>query len=216
MIVGGPGGIHLGGAGPTYVVQNLHPPMPATPMPYAASGVSYGSPGSAMELPPPSVRDVFRRAQRQPERAALLFTAGGALLLGASALAQQSLGLPALMLVGPTLGGLACLGFAAYLWARRHTLRARATSPSASLELRLIHAAAQSGGSLTVMGAALALGLPLDEVDAALMALARAGHANLDNDPESGSLIYSFPDLQAQLRAQGHLPPATSPSRRLP
>jgi hypothetical protein len=87
--------------------------------------------------------------------------------------------------------GAAALGLAH--WIRRKSVKAL----TANVEHELMSLAAHQGGELTVPVAAHHLRVPLEQADACLMDLARAGHVEIHNDEASGAVLYRFPDIWA-------------------
>jgi len=63
------------------------------------------------------------------------------------------------------------------------------------LRQTLLKAAAARGGALSVTQGVLACGKSFEEVEAALDEMAKKGYAEIDNDPNSGVVIYKFGDL---------------------
>ncbi len=69
--------------------------------------------------------------------------------------------------------------------------------PRTPQELRkaLLIAARENGGQLTVTQGVVATGKDFDEIESELDAMARKGYVDVDNEPESGVLLYRFPGL---------------------
>jgi hypothetical protein len=67
------------------------------------------------------------------------------------------------------------------------------------MESKLIHLATGAGGRLTAVAAAGALNAPLRDVEGALDALVHTGHVGIDNDPQSGAVVYVFPGLDTSI-----------------
>jgi hypothetical protein len=63
------------------------------------------------------------------------------------------------------------------------------------LERRLLEMATHTRGRLTVPLAARLLSISLSEAEDMLTSLARSGHVEIDNDPETGAVLYLFPSL---------------------
>jgi hypothetical protein len=93
------------------------------------------------------------------------------------------------------------IGGGASALAVAHRLRRKASDSAkalpASVEHELMSLAATQGGELTVPVAAHHLRVPLEQADAYLMDLARAGHVEIHNDETSGAVLYRFPDIWA-------------------
>jgi len=64
------------------------------------------------------------------------------------------------------------------------------------LRIELVRAAAKSGGNLSVTQAVLATGADFKVVEDALQAMLRSGYINIDNDPDTGVILYTFPELK--------------------
>lgn len=65
------------------------------------------------------------------------------------------------------------------------------------LRLELTRAAAEKDGALSVTQGVLATGKSFAEVEAALDEMARSGYVGIDNDPDSGVVIYTFRELSS-------------------
>ncbi|MCE2454930.1 MAG: TM2 domain-containing protein [Gemmatimonadetes bacterium] len=65
----------------------------------------------------------------------------------------------------------------------------------ADLRVALLNAARRNGGVLTVTQGVIASGRAFEEVERALNAMVDKGYVDVDNAPESGVVIYRFPDL---------------------
>jgi hypothetical protein len=63
------------------------------------------------------------------------------------------------------------------------------------IEVLLTRAAAKHGGKLTVPQGVIATGRPFKEVEQALDGMLKAGYIGIDNDEESGAIIYTFGGL---------------------
>jgi hypothetical protein len=63
---------------------------------------------------------------------------------------------------------------------------------TASLEHCILDLAVHRGGTLTIADTAHALRISLADADAALTAVARAGHADVANDPLTGTVLFRF------------------------
>jgi TM2 domain-containing membrane protein YozV len=63
------------------------------------------------------------------------------------------------------------------------------------LQLSLVKAAQLRGGKLSVTQGVVDTGADFPEVEAALMALAKKGHVDIQNDQRTGAVVYAFPEL---------------------
>lgn len=63
------------------------------------------------------------------------------------------------------------------------------------LRVALTRAAAAKGGKLTVTQAVLATGKDFKDVEAALDDMAKSRYVEVDNDPDSGVVVYKFGEL---------------------
>ena len=63
------------------------------------------------------------------------------------------------------------------------------------LRTRLLRAAHRGDGRLTLTQAVMETEADFGEVETALQALVTAGHIDVDNDPDSGVVLYLFPEL---------------------
>lgn len=125
--------------------------------------------------------------------AAGLSLAGVAMLVGPAVMITV-LGLPWLLYVGPVMMSVAAFGLAVA------AVRAGPSKPDpAALEHRILDLAVRSGGQLTVAATAHALQVPMHDVEEALMVLARADHVDIENDMQTGAVLYVFRDLRGQL-----------------
>lgn len=82
--------------------------------------------------------------------------------------------------------------------------------PESTLAQRLLHAAMENGGELTVTQGVLATGLTFEEIEKALAGMADKGYVDVDNAPGSGVVVYRFPELatrRALNRPDKHLNP---------
>lgn len=61
--------------------------------------------------------------------------------------------------------------------------------------VRLLEIARERGGKLTVPQAVMAMQLSFDEVEALLLEMHRKGYAAMDNDLETGVIVYEFVGL---------------------
>ena len=76
------------------------------------------------------------------------------------------------------------------------------------LRTRLLRAAHRGDGRLTLTQAVMETEAGFDEVGLALRALATAGHIDVDNDPDSGVVLYLFPELVGRPRLGDPAPDA--------
>ena len=67
--------------------------------------------------------------------------------------------------------------------------------PDGSPMQRLLRAAMDHGGTLTVTQGVAATGLSFSEVERLLREMVAEGYVDVDNAPESGVVIYRFPEL---------------------
>jgi TM2 domain-containing membrane protein YozV len=72
---------------------------------------------------------------------------------------------------------------------------ALARPPEDELRMSLLRAAAGRGGRLSVTQGVLATGRDFGAVERALDEMLRSGYVDLDNDPDSGIVIYRFGEL---------------------
>jgi hypothetical protein len=184
LSVGGPGGIQIGGgivrAGGAPILQS-----PRAPMPLAAGSLEQLSPLLAV------VAD-------HPWAVAMAAVAAGGALVASAAAAISVLQLPWLLMTAPAGASLVLVALVLSIVARqRAQLRTAGVDPA--MEHRIIELAMQCGGKLTVPAVAHALGVPMVHADAILTALARSGHVGIDNDPETGVVVYVMPAVQAGL-----------------
>lgn len=63
------------------------------------------------------------------------------------------------------------------------------------LRTQLLKAAQKRGGKISVTQAVADTGADFSEVEGALLGMAKKGHADIQNDPKSGAVVYSFPEL---------------------
>jgi hypothetical protein len=67
--------------------------------------------------------------------------------------------------------------------------------PVEQMRQDILKAAAQRKGNITVAQAVLATGKSFEEVEKMLDAMAAKGYVDIDNDPDTGVVIYRFGDL---------------------
>lgn len=70
-----------------------------------------------------------------------------------------------------------------------------ARDPREELRLALVRAAAAKGGALSVTQGVMATGKDFTIVEAALDDMVKSGYVDIDNDPETGIVIYKFGEL---------------------
>jgi hypothetical protein len=63
------------------------------------------------------------------------------------------------------------------------------------LRLELVRAAARTNGRLSVTQAVLATGADFKVVEDALQSMLKSGYISIDNDPDTGVIVYTFPEL---------------------
>lgn len=63
------------------------------------------------------------------------------------------------------------------------------------LRTQLLKAAQKRGGRISVTQAVADTGAGFSEVEDTLLSMAKKGHADIQNDPKSGAVVYSFPEL---------------------
>lgn len=68
-------------------------------------------------------------------------------------------------------------------------------SPEEIMRQQLMQAAAQHGGRISVSQGVMATGKDFAEVEKMLDAMAHSGYVGIDNDPDSGVLVYTFGEL---------------------
>ncbi len=72
---------------------------------------------------------------------------------------------------------------------------ARKADLEEKMRRELLSAANQNGGYLSVSQGVLATGRPFAEVEKALDKMAVSGFVDIDNDPNSGAVVYTFGEL---------------------
>lgn len=72
---------------------------------------------------------------------------------------------------------------------------APARDPEEQMRQDILKAAAQRKGNITVAQAVLATGKSFEQVETMLDAMAAKGYVDIDNDPDTGVVIYRFGDL---------------------
>ncbi|NJP09907.1 MAG: NINE protein [Leptolyngbyaceae cyanobacterium RU_5_1] len=68
-------------------------------------------------------------------------------------------------------------------------------STAEQLRVKLLKAAQVRGGKISVTQGVADTGADFAEVETALMGMAKKGHADIQNDPKSGAVVYAFPEL---------------------
>lgn len=63
------------------------------------------------------------------------------------------------------------------------------------LRIKLLKAAQNRGGRLSVTQAVADTGMDFMEAETMLLNMAKKGHADIQNDAKSGAVVYAFPDL---------------------
>lgn len=123
---------------------------------------------------------------------------GGLAVLMLTMVGWTVMQLPLFFLIGPAFAGVGMLLGAGYF--------ALASKPpaqqlEAKLERRLLALAKAKGGVVTVSDAALHLHVSLAQAEDALGEMLHSGHVDIDNDPETGAVIYVFRDWAKALPA---------------
>ncbi|HUS64389.1 MAG TPA: TM2 domain-containing protein [Kofleriaceae bacterium] len=70
-----------------------------------------------------------------------------------------------------------------------------ARDPAEQMRQDILKAAAQRKGNITVAQAVMATGKSFEEVEQMLDAMAAKGYVDIDNDPDTGVVVYRFGDL---------------------
>ena len=76
----------------------------------------------------------------------------------------------------------------------------RFSEPRRTPEQLLLDAAMQQDGKLTVTQAAMITGYSFQEAEQLLRDMVSSGYVDVGNEPESGVVVYYFPELQAMRR----------------
>jgi hypothetical protein len=76
----------------------------------------------------------------------------------------------------------------------------RKTQPQRSQQQILLDAAMREGGKLTVTQAAMITGFSFQEAEQLLREMVMSGYVDVGNEPESGVVVYYFPELQGRPR----------------
>jgi hypothetical protein len=182
LSVGGPAGIQIRG----HVIQTGSTEL--API----NTVNTVSPVGA--APKQDLSAALALVRKHPQAvAAGLALAGVAMLVG-PAIVIGAIGLPWILYLGPIVMSTTAFGLSVA------ALRAGPSKPDhAALEQRILDLAVRSGGQLTVAATAHALQLPMRDVEETLRGLARADHVEIENDTETGAVLYVFRDLRGQL-----------------
>jgi TM2 domain-containing membrane protein YozV len=69
------------------------------------------------------------------------------------------------------------------------------STPTQQQTIALLQAAATHGGRLSVTQGVMATGLGFSEVEAILQAMLKTGYVEIDNNPETGVVVYEFKEL---------------------
>jgi len=105
------------------------------------------------------------------------------------------LSLPWLLVAVPVTATLIMFGAALVLRKQQHVAAQRIPQ---TLEAKLLDHAAAAAGRVTAVTAARALAVPIDEASEALDKLAQSGHVDIDNDVDTGVVVYVFPDFASK------------------
>lgn len=68
------------------------------------------------------------------------------------------------------------------------------------LEIKLLKAAQARNGKISVTQGVMETGADFAKVEAALTGIAKKGHADIQNDPQTGTILYVFPELVTDTR----------------
>lgn len=188
--IGGPGGIQIQGVQISTSGGAFAPPGYYGVQPYPGA---HPSPPVPTGIPAPSSGELQKIADANPKGTALALASAGVAMLVLPLFILPALGFGFGLYVLPAVFSMLPLGGA--LWMLKRGPR---TPPALSpaLEQGLLALAVRSGGALTVTETAHQLGMPLEEAEAALMELARKGHVEIDNDSDTGAVIYVFPEIK--------------------
>jgi len=72
-----------------------------------------------------------------------------------------------------------------------------AGDPKEAMRMLLLRAAKKHGGKLTVTQGVMASGKSFADVEKALDDMAKSGYVGIDNDPDTGAVIYTFGELES-------------------
>ena len=78
--------------------------------------------------------------------------------------------------------------------------------PKKTPEQLLLDAAMEQGGQLTVTQASMITGYSFQQAEQLLREMVASGYVDVGNEPNSGVVIYSFPELQAVRRPDPETP----------
>ena len=67
--------------------------------------------------------------------------------------------------------------------------------PRQTVQQSLLRAAQQNGGALTVTQGVVATGMTFEQVEESLREMVAKGYVDVDNAPDSGVVVYRFPEL---------------------
>lgn len=76
----------------------------------------------------------------------------------------------------------------------------RHAQPQRTPQQLLLDAASKEGGSLTVTQASMITGFSFEEAERLLREMVASGYVDVGNEPESGVIVYYFPELRARRR----------------
>jgi hypothetical protein len=76
----------------------------------------------------------------------------------------------------------------------------RMRDPERTPQQVLLNAAMREGGTLTVTQAAMITGWSFEEAEKLLREMVASGYVDVGNEPESGVIVYYFPELKASRR----------------
>jgi TM2 domain-containing membrane protein YozV len=75
------------------------------------------------------------------------------------------------------------------------TVKSPPGDPEELARLKLLNAAAEHGNVLSVTQGVMATGKSFKEVETLLDQMAKSGYVGIDNDPDTGAVIYTFGEL---------------------
>jgi hypothetical protein len=73
----------------------------------------------------------------------------------------------------------------------------RPTNTAEDLRVKLVRTAAQHNGQLSVSQGVMATGMSFQTVEKLLDEMAQSGYVGIDNDPQTGAVVYTFSQLSA-------------------
>jgi len=168
--VGGPLGIHL----------HTGQPPPATGLAATSASIPLRMAAGGLQ----------RWIAAHGRTAALVIVGLGCAVLALATALIRGMDLPGLLYIPALLAtGTLWIGALAAYAVHRASRRALATAT----ERQILHLAAQTGRPLTVPEVARSLGLSLNDAEAALTTMARAGHTTADVDLDTGHLQFTVP-----------------------